>query len=125
MKLIINDDQAKIIIEALDTYSRAKCGQIKNALQYAILKDHVPTHEEQQIVENFVLTFYFPDLKYNESYGIRSQEVSDNARVAYDILQVIRHNLAWKKKPKGGFGVSFDKPLKTSSEIELPTIEEK
>jgi len=61
------------------------------------------------------------------SYGIHSLEVHDNARVAYDIQQVLRNWLAWKRHKSGSFGgimgVSYDKPYQTSK-LELPKIEE-
>lgn len=43
----------------------------------------------------------------------RSKVEADNA---WDIYQVVRHYLAWKSEPEGGFQVSFDKPLKKGSE---------
>jgi hypothetical protein len=39
-----------------------------------------------------------------------------DSRMAWDINQVTRHHLAWKKNPKGDIFVDFDKPMKTGDE---------
>jgi hypothetical protein len=56
-------------------------------------------------------------------HGIRSDKIPDSARVAFDLYQVIRHRLAWDRKPEGGFQVYFDQPLLTSETCGLARIE--
>ena len=61
----------------------------------------------------------------NASFGIHSTEVSDKARIAYDIQQVIRHQL-WKDESHKGFqgGVWSYSPHQTSTEgVNLARIE--
>lgn len=55
-------------------------------------------------------------------HGIHSRTITDNARIAYDIEQVIRHRLAWDRQPEGGFQVDFDEPARSSSSCSLATI---
>ncbi|MHB1949680.1 MAG: hypothetical protein ACYCQI_16400, partial [Gammaproteobacteria bacterium] len=50
----------------------------------------------------------------NGNLGIGN--VSDSSKIAYDIHQVIRYQLAWDKEPCGDVGVSFDPPMKWGSQ---------
>lgn len=61
------------------------------------------------------------------SYGIHSQAICDEARVAWDVMQVARHALSWHRHhANGGVGdtwqVSFDQPRRSSQEP-LPKAE--
>jgi hypothetical protein len=72
----------------------------------------------------YLRRIYFPELTgIGHSYGIHSEKVSDNARVAFDLIQVIRNKIAWINNPKGDFFVDFDTPYKTSKEEDLATVE--
>ena len=50
------------------------------------------------------------NISVNGSWGIFCSDVPDDARVAYDLLRVIRHRLAWDSQPDGGITVNFDEP---------------
>jgi len=54
-------------------------------------------------------------LKHNVNPGITM--VNNNAKIAYDLHQVIRHRLAWDENPEGDFwNVFFDTPMQVSDQ---------
>lgn len=67
---------------------------------------------------------FFPELRGDAYYGINSQLVHDNARVAWDIQQVLRHHLAFealgkvvgrdKRDIRTMKGPEFDAPMQRS-----------
>ena len=67
---------------------------------------------------------FFPELRRDAYYGINSQLVHDNARVAWDILQVVRQHLAFhalgkvvgqdKRDVRTMKGPDFDDPMQRS-----------
>ncbi|GAB6057588.1 hypothetical protein JCM31598_07050 [Desulfonatronum parangueonense] len=73
---------------------------------------------------------FFPELRGDAYYGINSQLVHDNARVAWDILQVVRQHLSFeaqgkvvgrdKRDIRTMKGAEFDDPL-PRSRLELIT----
>lgn len=154
MKLELSDEQAAVLVEALDLYSRCLIGQLDEVGQIALLYNvnmldsevrqssysdnpqpyvaHKPDKKAWDNHHDFSdairkLKQELLGIHSNGSYGIHSECVHDNARVAYDVLQVVRNTLAWKRH-KGGcvmgtLGVSFDTPTRTSKQ-QLPKIED-
>lgn len=150
MKIELSDEQAYVIVEALDLFSRVLIGQSEevgsvmnkysvNMLDSEVVGEvgkqytqHKPNRHAYDAHHDFTdairsLKHSLLGIHSNGSYGIHSEAVHDNARVAYDIQQVLRHYLAWKHYKSdsvaGTIGVSFDKPYQTSK-LELPKIEE-
>ena len=114
--LKVTQEQLKLIQYALDMYSRIGIGQMW------VIKDH-PTFEEalrkKCTFEGNVEYSLYHDMreradKYfsvgrdtllidsthgqHGSFGIYNKEVHESSRVAYDIVQVIRHEF-WKADP--------------------------
>lgn len=46
--------------------------------------------------------------------SLTNRAISDAARIAYDLHQVIRRELAYRRSPGGGWTTDFDPPLKTA-----------
>jgi hypothetical protein len=115
--LTVTEQQLNLIQEALDFYSRVGIGQ------FDVIKDH-PTfynvlhksftskdgkmdYERYHAIRNNVdMMMVSPrnallnhlDLPRNASWGIYNPEVDESCRVAYDLVQVIRHEF-WKANP--------------------------
>lgn len=150
MQIDINDEQAYVIVEALDLFSRVLIGQSEEAgsvmnkysvnmldsevvgavgKQYTQHKPNKKAYDEHHDFTDAIrsLKYSLLGIHSNGSYGIHSGVVHDNARVAYDIQQVLRNHLAWKNysgdSVMGTIGVSFDTPYQTSK-LPLPKIEE-
>lgn len=129
-QLIITKEQSEVIIKALDLFSRIGSAQFDEVLKH-------PQWDNRKLVEDDSIWKYescnrllaavkrlltgFPE---NASYGIGAPEVDEGSKMAYDILQVIRRQLAWDENPKGGVQVDFCELLQFAKH-ELPEIKEK
>lgn len=123
--LTVTKGQAQILKDALDLYSRVGMGQMEEMLFVAVRSvrsfkiDVVKYIKAQEDLKRVRTTLMGRPHTYKP---ILSYDVDDRFRVAYDLLQVIRHRLAWDQNPEGGITVNFDQPWKTSSEEPLATI---
>ena len=54
--------------------------------------------------------------------SLTDRAISDAARIAYDVHQVIRRELAYRRHPRGGWTIDFDPPIKTAPHP-LPRLE--
>jgi hypothetical protein len=96
MQLNLNDDETKILILALDLFSRISCGQL-NEIAYKIRYKRMLENKNftPQILNQ--IDYYlddlkqvlFPELNSSSSYSILSNEVPKSAKIAYDILKKI------------------------------------
>ena len=135
-----DEEQLKIITKSLDLFSRILIGQFDEVA--LVFRDENINNDNFDFCKINNLSNEFRKLKEdiglysNSNYGIHNDKfVSDSARKAYDILQVIRYKLAWdkvNKDPKKDerdfktmFGVSFDEPYKSSNDdkFKLPILE--
>lgn len=92
----LTEEQLQVLREATEVYARLKSGQLFVVGEHAPLKKDVyPSHMDD------ILT---PALKLIENVPFET--------CAWDMHQVIRHQLAWDNNPKGSFTVDFDPPLK-------------
>lgn len=100
--------QLYLIMNALDLFSRIGIGQLEHVLEHWGVDEYMDNkfrkdgkvdwsalHEEKDLLKsllNEVKRILF-DCPPNGSHGIGSDKVSDMNRVAYDMIQVIRHEL--------------------------------
>jgi hypothetical protein len=125
----LTERQARVIVDALDLFSRIGMGQLKE-VAYVLRQNPLPSYDpDLEIRTNLlfkirdkldILARYW--MKGPGYYGITSKSISDKFRIAWDIQQVVRHRLAWDRNPKGDITIDFDNPMKTSEE-DLPKIE--
>ena len=110
--------QAKLMMFALDLVSRIGTGQLKeidNALSTMDINGAEGTDEEKKVVMSQLKKLYFPDLDEGASYGIFSRHVPDESKVSWDMIQSIRHAMAWHQNPEGGYKVNFDTPIPSTN----------
>lgn len=124
-QLTISEKQAKVIISALDLFSRIGIGQFERILDHPqymnkIFDDNTSYKICQEHLKRIkkLLTGYPP----HASYGIGHPKVHGDCTISYDLMQVIRHRLAWDNNPEGGIQVDFSKPMRFSNEEELAKI---
>lgn len=125
--LQLTENQARIISEALDLFSRIGMGQLKevvsvlrqNPLPNSNLEERINFLSEIRNKLDILAKYWMKGPGY---HGITSKLISDKFRIAWDIQQVIRHRLAWDRKSEGGFTIDFDDPMVTSEEP-LPKID--
>ena len=127
--LEISEKQMDIMLAALDLYSRVRMGQYSD-LPNSKNKYMTPSEDA-----NLIKRILMPELDWNAFYGIHSEKISDDARIAWDIQQVMRHMRSWHRAGKDPekdqrewtgsntmMGVSYDSPMRSSEEEELPKI---
>lgn len=121
MKIILelNERQADVLVTALDFYSMIRIGNIREITQIFPYGEVVRNQRVRDLIEQLKHEM-FPHLEHGCCYGIRDPRTGV-AQVAFDIQQVIRHGLAWKRHPEGGVLLTFDEPYRCSKEP-LPTI---
>jgi hypothetical protein len=122
--LTINKEQARIICEALEVYSRLKHGQIHELRE--LFRDrwcapNSPFNWSTEPLLDGLKALIFPELVKNSYHGVGSK-VYPESTVAWDIMQVLRHKLAWdrlkaegKDKPEH-YGVQYNPPMRFGSE---------
>ena len=128
MQLIleITDHQADVICAALDVWARIGTGELTTLLGHPdisrrLVTDQGVTNEDVRRVLEHLKTAVF-DLKPNAYFGIRSTDITEGNRIAFDLMQVIRHHLAWTRagnpetRMPEMYSVSYDDPIHTSSE---------
>jgi hypothetical protein len=122
-RLTLNDDQVQMLLRALDVYSRVGCGQFQRILE---MFQSDPRRREDSCVQWEILFGLFKQqllqLEGNSNYSICSPEVPVDYRLAWDMLQVVRHHVSWEQQPEGGSQVWFDEPMNTSG-LPFCTIE--
>ena len=143
MTLELTESQANIIRTALDAYSRLLGGQLdvavgevlsywmlcqdtsgepkearRGRLREAELGSCIDSDKIGRLAAEAKQELY--GLERGSYYSISAPEIPDRARQAYDLLQVIRHALAWHCHPGGprsagacGF-VDFGDPYRTA-----------
>lgn len=130
--LTINGEQAKTLMAALELYSRMLMGQVHylgetgrygtghlpKTMPFDKDEDGKPRPVDEKQLEAALrwLNVVVTGSPGHGSWGITSEAVDDRARVAYDMQQVIRHFLAFERKPEGGIQVDFDAPMKWGAE---------
>ena len=113
---------------ACELYSRLAIGQGWVVAGYLGCPEHVA--DEILAFDRRYREIFFPELRGDAYYGINSQLVHDNARVAWDVLQVVRQHLAFdalgktvgrdKRDVRVMKGPEFDDPMQRSR-LELVT----
>jgi hypothetical protein len=109
-----DENQMYNLRNVTDIYSRLGQGHIK------AFRD-VYSNIKNVHIGGFVSVTNIFDKASKITPKIAIQNLEEEYKVNYDIYQVIRNHLAWKRKPEGGVHVDFDKPLKYSKEP-LPYI---
>jgi hypothetical protein len=122
--LTINKEQARVICEALEVYSRLKHGQIdelRNLFRDRWCKPNGLFNWDSEYLFHALKSVIFTELDRNASYGV-GNKVYPESSVAWDVMQVLRHRLAWdrlaaegKDKPEH-YGVQYNPPMRFGSE---------
>lgn len=126
----LDEKQAELLVQALDLATRLHLGQTNIVGEY--LQGCATRNVDHEVVDAALgrLRQEFFGFTRNESFGILSEKISDDARVMWDMHQVLRHRLSWDRAGNpptrdwnSMMGVNFDEPRRSSHERELPKIE--
>lgn len=91
LKLTLNEKQSKVLINALDAYARLHTGQI-----YTVMLDVMRLHEQREFNRDAVkkaakeLGNCFASLGHNVTPSILDDKVPEEARIAWDIKEVVK-----------------------------------
>jgi len=113
--LKLTEEQAQILAASLDLFTRVGCGDFEEMLrhptwQLKTLMSLTPNTRRDLESNLDRVRLAIADLRHSERIGIPAADEIN--KIAYDVLQVIRHKLAWDKNPDGGMQVKFQEPMK-------------
>lgn len=124
--LKVSKNQAKVISEAVELYTRLHIGQIDQLDSFFLDRTHTLVDPAALDIlrkaYQTIKTRLFPELVKNSYHSIRSYVVPEKAKIAYDIVQVINHKLSLDSYPNGNYSVYSQDPIQCSKE-ELSKIE--
>lgn len=108
MTITFSDSQAKVVLAALEAFSRFRINQPKTALEEIFPKQcwDLGWDKMQELVAPLQKTF-FPDYPPNGGPGICNPEIGKDPQIAYEILKQIEQYRALKKS-NGWFGSTVD-----------------
>lgn len=126
--LTISETQAHTICAACELLSRIHMGQldhITNILVHLEMDRFCELRDELRRLEPLAT-----GLPPNSYHGIHSQETPEEARIAWDINQVLRHRVSHDRADREGvpstfthrMTVNYDTPLRSSEECQLAKI---
>lgn len=131
--LTITERQAYALSSACEILARLGMGQTRDALErlpLAAERDYSRWHKTLEIVEHLLSEHTIGHVDgWRASLGIKSQDASEESRIAWDLYQVIRHRIAWDRAADEGLvnedgsrnwpemmGVNYDEPMQVSAE---------
>lgn len=122
--LTLSAEQAEVLVQALDLYSRIGIGQFESVLDVYDRHLKFDLCQRETLRHNLECAKLAVGLPVNGGPSIGNQaEVREEFRTAWDIQKVVRHRLAWDQHPEGRpSNVHFDTPFQTG-QLGLPGIE--
>lgn len=122
--LTLTDGQALVLRDACELLARVHMGQFGHVVDEVVLhrenwRDALkPAHEIADQLERVL----FP-----RGLGIKSADIQDRSRVAWDLYQVVRGAIAWADVPPGAprpsMQVQYDRPMHTGETEPLAKCE--
>lgn len=116
--LELDETQAIVTLAALNFFSRVKSGQWDEITELCLtvkpgeIAEYCWKKDELNNGLRDLRKIAFPDLKpCNPGRGVMSDE---SAGMAWEILEVLRHCMAWTEHPEGGMTVDFREPVSLS-----------
>ncbi len=118
-EISLNAEQADLLVKALDLFTRIGLGQFEAVLEAYDRDLKLPLEKRELITSGLNTAKLAAGHPVNGSFGINNPAMHEKFRDTWDICQVVRHRLAWDRKPEGGPQVWFDRPYRAGA---LPLI---
>lgn len=118
-QLTITEKQAEVIQRALEFYGRVSMGQL-DEVEFVCPIDQLQADKTLGRSALETAKFAFTGLRNGAYIGVSG--VNDNAKIAWDIHQVIRHRISWDRNPEGGWTTNYDEPMHYSNTEKLPIM---
>jgi hypothetical protein len=118
MKRIIMEmsvDEAEIVRDSLEIMARIHMGQL-DLVEMEIYRSNPDAIKNNEIKALFSQIEDLSGLKNN---GIRSTNIANSARSAWDIHQFMRQTIGYIKNKLGGFQTTYDRPMITNPDTTI------
>jgi hypothetical protein len=121
--LELSQEHIQPLLQALDTFTRLKMGQFSTVFE--VFPEL--SYDDRDAIHRAIRQVIFKDMHL----GVFSPELSQDAKVAFDIYQVVRNARAWDNMGKDPnrddrdlrqmWSVDYDPPMKCSG-LEMPKM---
>jgi hypothetical protein len=133
LSIELNDRQADVMWRALELWARIGTGELTALLGHPevsrrLVTDTGVTTENVRRSLEYLKQAVF-NLPHGAEFGIANPDIHESNRIAYDLMQALRHHLAWSragnppKRTPEMFSIVYDEPLRISTEP-LPVVRE-
>ena len=125
-KITVSNEQARVLMEACEIFSRLGIGQCDEALRRLPVEKVLGWYADMRKIKDIISPHLKSNLYVSES---------DETKYAWDLYQVIRHRVSWDKAIADNIislgdkrnwskmlGVQYDEPMNTSG-LPLAKIE--
>lgn len=126
-RLEMNEEQARIVIAALDFLMRMRIGQWDELRKLCWVFGNTAGTQEYETKRDAIderlmeaRQIAMPDLPRGGSWGVYKFPETERA---FNVLKAVRSAIAWHKKPDGGITVDFDRPYPVNVAEEMPVCE--
>jgi hypothetical protein len=121
VRVTLSPEQARAVVTAIDFYMRIRLGQFKELAR--IFADRGGHLDGVAHCLNAIKAIIYPEMPTDgATYSISGVPYKD-AKVGFDVLQVVRNAEAWGCTPQGGITVNFDSPSFVSESYPRPKAE--
>lgn len=128
--LEVSKEQLQVLSAASELLARLGMGQVEDALERLPLRppadrDNARWHEDVREIRQRVAAHTIRGVDGGRFLSIHSKDVSDSARTAWDLYQVMRNSLAWDRAAAEGViqpgeGRKWPQMLSTHFDAPLP-----
>lgn len=119
----LSEEQVELISKACEMVARIHMGQLDMVAD--VVTARTPTERFIELKDRLLeIEPLITGMHKHAYYGIRSDQIEDKARQAFDLYQTFRHRMAWDRTPEGGMFTQFDEPFHLSTQQSLPIIKE-
>ncbi|MDD2663996.1 MAG: hypothetical protein PHD19_09570 [Dechloromonas sp.] len=113
--LTVTKEQAQTLIQATEILARLGIGQFRDALECLPTREFLPEgwSEDMDSIGQLLSRHMIGGIDgYRSSLGIHHNDVRKEAKIAWDLYQVLRHRLSWDRAVREGIVESADSPRK-------------
>lgn len=128
-RLEITEEQAKVLRTACEVLARLGIGQFRDALAHLPLDQELGTaggaldwHADLDLIGDILERYMIGNVNgWNSSLSIASPLVKPEAKIAWDLFQVLRHRLEWDRGED--FSLTLAASEQTPAKIEQSEVE--
>ncbi|MGD9725369.1 MAG: hypothetical protein AB7L09_03055 [Nitrospira sp.] len=120
VQVTMTPEQARAVVRALDMYLRVHIGQF-NIISEQFIGAGIDTRKMEDLLFE-ARSLAFPGLFAGRGHSFSASGCPrEDAKIAYDVLQVVRRTEALGRHPEGGMTVDFNEPLFVSGSSPRPS----